>query len=130
MCKPILEPRKVPLFLGQIKREQDQTHPDPPIQGANGSILANLGPKSKAREEWSGVQGKGVGSRRGELLQIPSKSSEIRSEAHIKGNPSAATGSVYNQVFKPESSQSPEEKSVPESKTSGPCQIQGISFES
>ena len=122
MCKPILEPRKVPLFLGQIKREQDQTHPDPPIQGVKGSILANLGQKSKAREEWSGVQGEGVWSRRGELSQIPSRSSEIRGEAHIKGKPSAATGSVSNQVFKYESSQSPEEKSVSESKTSGPCQ--------
>ena len=109
--------------MGQIKSEQDQTHPDPPIQGVNGNFLADQGQKSKAGDQWSGVQGKGVGSVEDLLSKISSNSSEIRIENHIKGNPSAASGTVSKQVFNCESSQSPEEKRVSKSKTSGPCQV-------
>merc|ERR1711954_76524 len=85
-CIPIIEPRKVPLFLGECNREQDQTHPDTPTQGEKGSKLANLGTKSKAREEWSGVRSEGVGSRGGELIKNPSNPSEIKCEIQIKRN--------------------------------------------
>ena len=113
-CIPIIEPRKVPLFLGNSNREQDQTHPDTPTQGEKGPELANLGAKCKAREEWSGQMSERVGSRRGELSQNPCDNSEIKCENQIKGNPSAESGLVCNQVYKPQSSQSPEEKSIPE----------------
>ena len=50
VCNHDSKPQTFPLFRGNSNEEQAKTHPDPPMQGADNSFLANQGIKSKARD--------------------------------------------------------------------------------